>query len=271
MRFLSYVSLLFSSCVSNVSALFVFKRTGVAHPSLTENHLKIAHMCRDVYCDKIESCETFVSTDTGAQATVTLGGSQAIVCFRGSDSLRDWKINFQMCKVPFLSRKHKKPELEVHSGFFISHNSIKAKIYAKLNAIIESGKCDSILFTGHSAGATLAAISAFDFQNLKSLPVEVVTFGSPKIGNAAFASYFNSEIKCTRIVNDNDGIALAPLFSGYRHVGRDVIHLRNRALPEEEGQNLWQALVNFARLDSVADHDIENYIDNMAKCLKKEA
>lgn len=266
MRFMSYVSLFYSSCVARVSAMFVFPQAAVVHPALTDDHLKIAGMCRDVYCDKIESCETFVSADTGAQATVALDGSQAVVCFRGSDSATDWWHNFKMCRVPFLSRIHKKPELEVHSGFFISHNSIKAKIYAKLNAIIESGKCDSILFTGHSAGATLAAISAFDFQNLSNLPVEVVTFGSPTIGNDAFACDFNSKIKCTRIVNDNDGIALAPLFSGYRHVG-DLIQLRNVA----PAQGIWHALRNFARLDSVADHDIDSYSATMEHWLKKES
>lgn len=268
MRFMSYVSLLYSSCVTRVSAMFVFPRAAVVSPALTDNHLKIAHMCRDVYCHKIESCETFVSTDTGAQATVALDGSQAVVCFRGSDSATDWWHNFKMCRVPFLSRMHKKAGLEVHSGFFISHNSIKSKIYAKLNAIVESGKCDSILFTGHSAGATLAAISAFDFQNSSNLPVEVVTFGSPKIGNDAFAFEFNSKIKCARIVNDNDGIALTPLFSGYRHVG-DLVRLRNVAPEENEG--IWHALLNFARLDSVADHDMDSYITTIEAHLKKES
>jgi hypothetical protein len=265
MHFIYLLSVFFNTCITTVTAMFVAPQA-VATSSLTEQHLKAAKLCRDVYCDKIESCETFVSTDTGAEATVTLDGSQAIVCFRGTDSLRDWKINLSMSRVPFISRKHKNPNLEVHSGFFISHNSIKAKIYAKLNAIIESGKCDSILFAGHSAGV-ISAISAFDFQNDKNIPVEVVTFGAPKIGNAAFAADFNSKIKCTRIVNDNDGIAHAPLFSGYHHVGDEVIHLREVA--PKRGHELWDALVNFARLDCLADHDIDNYIENMETCLKK--
>jgi len=265
MRFLKIFSVFFNTCITRVTAIFVAPQQ-VVTSALTEEHLKAAKLCRDVYCDKIESCETFVSTDTGAQATVTLDGSQAIVCFRGTDSLWDWKINLSMFRVPFISRKHKNSNLEVHSGFFISHNSIKAKIYTKLNAIIESGKCESILFTGHSAGV-MSAISAFDFQNDKNIPVEVVTFGAPKVGNAAFAAEFDSKIKCTRIVNDNDGIAHAPLFRGYRHVGSDVIHLRNTT----PAPSLWDALINFARFDSVADHDIDNYIANIEQCLKKES
>lgn len=270
MRFMSYVSLFYSSCVARVSAMFVFPHAAVVHPALTDDHLKIAKLCRDVYSPDIELSDEFIeSKDTGAQATVTLDGSQAIVCFRGSDSVSDWRSNFDMCRVPFLSRKHRDPKREVHSGFFIGHNSVKAKIYAKLNAIVESGKCESILFTGHSAGATLAKLCAYDFVNDKNLRLEIISFGSPKIGNAAFAQNFDSnfEIKCTRIVNDNDGVALAPLFSGYRHVG-DLIRLRNVA--PSESQTLWNALRNFARLDSVADHDIDAYIATMEHWLKKD-
>ncbi|CAM9634757.1 unnamed protein product, partial [Pylaiella littoralis] len=267
MRFLKIFSVFFHTCITKVSAMFVAPQQAVPS-SLTEQHLKAAKLCRDVYSDAVETADTFVeSKDTGAQATVTLDGTKAIVCFRGTNCLTDWAHNLKMCRVPFLSRKHTNPELGVHSGFFIGHNSVKAKIYAKLNDMIKSGKCDSILFAGHSAGV-ISAISAFDFQNDRNIPIEVVTFGAPKVGNAAFAAAFNSRIKCTRIVNDNDGIAHAPLFTGYRHVGRDVIQLRDTE-PAPGGQKLWQALVNFARLDSLADHGIDNYIYNMEECLKK--
>ena len=115
---------------------------------------------------------------------------------------------------------------------FIGHNSIKSKIYTKLNAFIESGKCDSILFTGHSSGGTLASISAFDFQNEKQLPIEVVTFGSPKLGNASLAAEFSKRIqRCTCIVNDNDAVPLVPLLRGYHHVGK-ILHLRDIATSE---------------------------------------
>lgn len=118
-----------------MTALFtsVSQKHNVATLALTAEHLSIAKLCRNVYSDEIESSESYVgSKDTGAQATVTRQGTKAIVCFRGSSSLVDWRTNLSMSKVPFLSRKHSKPELEIHSGFFIAHNSVKAKIYEKL-------------------------------------------------------------------------------------------------------------------------------------------
>ena len=271
MRFLKLATVFLNTCITKVSALFA---PSPATPTcaLTQKHLKAAELCRDVYSEDIESNENFVkSVDTGAEATVTLEGSQAIVCFRGTDSVADWKSNLNMCKVPFLSRKHKNPELEVHSGFFIGHNSVKDKIYAKLNALVASGECKSILFTGHSAGATLAKLCAFDFVNEKNLELEIISFGSPKLGNAAFAASFEGSrnIRCTRIVNDNDAIAIAPLFSGYRHVG-DLIRLRNVAPSEGQTQTLWDALHSFARLDLMADHDIDAYVATIEHSLKKQ-
>ncbi|CAN0418974.1 unnamed protein product [Ectocarpus sp. 12 AP-2014] len=239
--------------------------------ALTHDHLKAAKLCRDVYAESVENnSDTYVeSADTGAQATVTLDGTKAIVCFRGSNSAADWRTNFSLAKVPFLSRKHTKPELEVHSGFFVAHNSVKAKIYAKLNKILESGECTGILFAGHSSGV-MSAISAFDFQNDKNVPVEVVTFGAPKVGNAAFASDFNKAITCTRIVNDNDGVALAPMFGGYHHVGSNVIHMAN--LRGGGGvRQFFSKLWSIVRLDSVSDHDIDDYVTNIERCLKKES
>ena len=243
--------------------------------ALTEDHLKAAKLCRDVYAHNVEASDTFVeSKDTGAQATVTLSGTKAIVCFRGSDSAADWKTNFSVSKVPFLSRKHTKPELEVHSGFFVGHNSVKTKIYAKLNEILASGECESILFAGHSAGV-MSAISAFDFQNDKNIPVEVVTFGAPKVGNAAFAADFDQAMSCTRIVNDNDGVALAPMLCGYHHVGSTVIQMENShegGVTAASGlKQLLFKLWSFARLDTVSDHSIDAYVANIEKCLKKQS
>ncbi|AAR26956.1 FirrV-1-F2 precursor [Feldmannia irregularis virus a] len=272
MRFTTYISFLLSSLCSRVSAMLISHKQRVGSypsPALTDKHLELATLCRDVYCNGTESSDTYVkSNDTGAQATVRLKGKQVVVCFRGSDSPQDWKLNLQLYRVPFISRTHKNPANEVHSGFFIGHHSIKAKIYTKLNAFIASGECDSILFTGHSSGGALAAIAAFDFRNDKHLPVEVVTFGSPKLGNASLAVEYSERItRCTRVVNDNDAIALMPLSRGFHHVG-NTLHIQDIAPTTNQG--VWHALSNFVRLDSVFDHGIESYIRTIEAHIDKQ-
>ena len=48
-------------------------------------------------------------------------------------------------------------------------------------------------------------------------------FGSPRVGNAAFASKLNSKVKHHfRIVNDGDLVTALPRFFGtYKHAGED--------------------------------------------------
>lgn len=243
-------------------------------PRLTTDHLFAARLCRDVYDEAVESLETFVeSKDTGTQATISLVDRRAIVCFRGSDEATDWKNNFDVGMIPFISRRHPRSEKKVHSGFFVSHNSIKGKVYKKLNSMIDSGDCESVLFCGHSLGASLSNIAIWDFDNVDEIPMEVVTFGSPRIGNKDFSEEFNKEVKCTRIVNDRDIVCQAPFtFMGYHHVG-DTIHMRD---DEEVSGDLgfatkffWGFLGFFNVFEYVQDHDMDSYISSIEKCLEK--
>lgn len=246
-----------------------------AAPLLTEDHLKIAKICRDVYSERVETLDIFVeSRDTGVQATVDMDGNRAIVCLRGSNSVIDWKHNFKFGKEPFLSRKHSDPAKKVHSGFFIGHNSVKAKIYRKLNALIDAGGCERILFTGHSAGLT-SSLLAYDFVNEKDLPIEIVTFGTPRLGNKAFADDFDSKMNCTRIVNDNDLIPLAPLeIMGFRHVGNKLIHMKDSVVTTEDPRNTQRFLLwlrGLICLDAgVEDHSMDSYVEEIEKCLKND-
>lgn len=252
-----------------------FSPIPVSKPVLTEDHLKIAKMCRDVYSEEVEKLDTFVeSKDTGIQATVGIDGHRAIVCLRGSDEGVNWKYNFKMGKVPFLTRKHTDPEKEVHSGFFIGHTSVKGKIYKKLNTIVDSGECENILFCGHSAGASQSALLAYDYLNKKNLPIEVVTFGAPRLSNKEFADDFDEKITCTRVINDRDVIPLAPLkVLGFHHLGNDLIHIKDGEVYGEGHGTLKKAFWRFRGLfgldAGVRDHNISSYVEEIEKYLKK--
>ena len=257
----SYISL-YLSCLTQRSCGFS------SNPPLTEDHLKIAKLCRDVYSDDVEKLSGFVeSKDTGVQGTVSLDGRRAIVCIRGSDERVNWVYNFKIGKVPFLTRKNTNPDIEVHSGFFIGHTSVKGKIYKKLNEIVQGGKCDRILFCGHSAGV-LSALLAYDYINNKNIPIEVVTFGSPRVGNKAFSDDFDRKIKCTRIINDKDLIPLAPLkILGFHHIGTELIHIKNS---QANKQKIFWRIKGLLRFDAgVRDHSMEAYVEEIEKCIQR--
>jgi lysyl-tRNA synthetase class II len=93
---MNFAKLFALSCLSGVTSAFSpappasVVKSPVAKSPLTQDHLHIAKLCRDVYTEEVEVSSGFVeSKDTGVQATVSLDGSRAIVCFRGSSEIRD--------------------------------------------------------------------------------------------------------------------------------------------------------------------------------------
>lgn len=61
----------------------------------------------------------------------------------------------------------------------------------------EGGKdgLSRVLITGHSLGGAVAALLAlYAAETYPDLRVDVVTFGAPNVGNAAFGRRFNSAV-----------------------------------------------------------------------------
>ena len=83
----------------------------------------------------------------------------------------------------------------------------------------------SILITGHSAGGAIATLAALEIIELYS-DTKVITFGSPRVGDAAFANYFKVHFdnnNSYRIVSRNDIVPSNPAYSfDYHHVPREV-------------------------------------------------
>lgn len=63
-----------------------------------------------------------------------------------------------------------------------------------------------VVVTGHSLGGALATLAAVDVTlNRPHVPVDLYTFGAPRIGNKAFAQWFDAQIQDSiRLVNNSD-------------------------------------------------------------------
>ena len=130
-----------------------------------------------------------------------------IVAFRGtepdewSDVLTDVKIQL----VPWTVG-------EVHRGFKEALDSIWPTLAAELAAL--PGR--TVWFTGHSLGAALATLAADRFAGTRA----VCTFGCPRVGDAVFATAFNTKFsgRSLRYVNNHDVVTHVPPPFGYRHV-----------------------------------------------------
>ncbi|KAK4484528.1 hypothetical protein RD792_007112 [Penstemon davidsonii] len=84
----------------------------------------------------------------------------------------------------------------------------------------------SITLTGHSLGAALAILSAFDLaeNGVTDIPISAIVFGSPQVGNGAFNERLNNfpNLKVLHVRNKVDQIPLYPsVLLGYRNTGID--------------------------------------------------
>lgn len=103
---------------------------------------------------------------------------------------------------------------KMHRGFhnLILKNNVIESIEETLKSII-TNKSVPIIITGHSLGAALATIFYAYLSNKKDTDnVELITFGSPRVGD----SVFSKQLVSTRLVHGNDIITKLPIFK-YKH------------------------------------------------------
>src|SRR5262249_28042845 len=107
------------------------------------------------------------------------------------------------------------PTGKVHEGFRDALDVVWPDLEARL-AKISPGR--QVWFSGHSLGAALATLAADRYVNTRG----VCTFGSPRVGDPAFAKAFDTRLagRSLRFVNDNDVVPHVPppLPTPYRHV-----------------------------------------------------
>ena len=85
-----------------------------------------------------------------------------------------------------------------------------------------------LIITGISLGGGLASLSYVDIEKTGMFDqIEVITFGSPRVGNEKWANWFNSKVLSRRYYIKNDPIAALPmcltkLICNYKQVGLPI-------------------------------------------------
>jgi len=107
--------------------------------------------------------------------------------------------------------------------------SARTQLLSKLKTLIDQYKDEdlSVIFCGHSLGATLSVVSAFDVaENLTTdIPISAIVFGCPKVGNKAFKDRFDScpNVKVLHVRNTIDLIPHYPTgLMGYVNIGTEL-------------------------------------------------
>ncbi|KAG2129110.1 Alpha/Beta hydrolase protein [Suillus clintonianus] len=116
--------------------------------------------------------------------------------------------------------------VEVHSGFADEHALTASIILEEVKSLISQYDASSVTLIGHSLGGALAELDCvFMALNLpSSIAIKGVTYGTPRVGNPAWAALFDSLISdFQRINNKKDIVPIVPgRFMGFSHVQGEV-------------------------------------------------
>ncbi len=164
------------------------------------------------------------------QCYVVDNGEVGIVSFRGTlpTSLTNWLTDFEASMVSWNGG-----DIRVHEGFSVATDlllsdngpddpGLRSYLAERLRKSSEGRAMPGLKlwFTGHSLGAAISTLAAYAIGNVQAL----YTFGSPRVGNLAFAEAFaTSDIPHYRVVHHQDIVPHVPFalpLVGYEHVGQ---------------------------------------------------
>lgn len=142
--------------------------------------------------------------------------------WRGTETLENWIENLEVLRT---DRNMSCAGCTVHSGFYKVWSSLAGRILYELGRLQQRYPGAPLTIVGHSLGGAVATVMAyvlvFDLQvNVSS----VYTYGSPRVGNDAFAAAFSKGMRSVRVTHNRDIVPHLPpdhLF-GFHHVAREL-------------------------------------------------
>lgn len=131
---------------------------------------------------------------------------EVIIAFRGTSTTTNWIADLIASQKKY---KYIKEDCMTHRGFTDIYASARTRIISTL-AKVSRGK--TLFITGHSLGAALATLCAVDVAaNTGFRSPYLFTFGSPRVGDPAFAKACASYVPNSfRIANLFDVVTHAP-------------------------------------------------------------
>lgn len=175
----------------------------------------------------------YIAVTTDEEEIKRLGRRDIVVAWRGTVTYLEWIYDLKDILHPakFSNDPSIKIELGFHDLYTKKENncqfcsfSAREQILAEIKRLLEfyDGEEISITFTGHSLGAALAIISAYDVAELglntihdgtssSKIPITVYSFAGPRVGNLKFKERCDElGVKVLRVINVHDKVPTVP-------------------------------------------------------------
>ena len=206
----------------------------------------------------------------GAQAYRFMNKHDMVIACRGTQPTEYNDIKADLNALPIISETVSR----VHRGFKTEVDELWPHVKEDMDRKVNLKK--QHWFCGHSLGAAMATIMASRCKHSPELsdPVELYTYGSPRVGWSAYCNSLN--IDHHRFVNNNDIVTTVPLsIMGFKHHG--TCHYFNswgnlRKLSfwqrtKDKFRGMWRGLKAF-KIDNFSDHSMAEYIAHCDKLVK---
>lgn len=187
---------------------------------------------------------------------------QIDICFKGTSTFNDICFNLDIYPRIFIN-----DSIRIHNGFLKKYLSMKNNIIKNINFILNEKKYKirEISFNGHSSGGAIANIASLDMSYIyDDLKIKCITFGAPRVGNKNFIEAYNSRIKNSlRVVNQNDIITHVPLPIIYTHIHKPLVinhnnYINNNHINIDIYKYNWNIINYFKSI-----HSMTMYIKNL--------
>ncbi|MED6201014.1 Phospholipase A1-Igamma2, chloroplastic [Stylosanthes scabra] len=183
------------------------------------------------------------------EMSTRIGRRDVVVAWRGTVTHLEWVADLMDFLKPFSAKNIPCPDptVKVESGFLELYTekdescgyckySAREQILTEIKRLLEMYPNEelSITMTGHSLGAALATLSAYDIVETglnvvgdnRAVPVSVFSFSGPRVGNVRFKERLETlGLKVLRVLNVHDMVPKSPGLVFNEHLPASVMKL----------------------------------------------
>jgi predicted lipase len=220
----------------------------------------LSAIAKDTPSSKV--CYFINDKETDLQGCITINENDKCICviFRGSTSLTDWYYDFQ------IETKCLNTNIMVHSGFYnqLHDTNIYNSMLLEIKKQLETYPDFIVYVTGHSLGAALSTLFGYLLSQDINNKIIIVSFASPRIGNANFKKSFDEKtnLEHYRITNNRDIVTGFPIYN-YTHVGNNIRLSENIVTTILDYQDVSWHDFTILRCWNPFDHSCELYYKNL--------
>eukprot|EP00163_Fabomonas_tropica_P014738 TRINITY_DN267_c0_g1_i14.p1 TRINITY_DN267_c0_g1~~TRINITY_DN267_c0_g1_i14.p1 ORF type:complete len:278 (-),score=42.62 TRINITY_DN267_c0_g1_i14:347-1180(-) len=152
--------------------------------------------CKQVSGMQVEQTFAFPSTATYGYIGYIQSQNLIVVAFRGTTPTSSLQSILQDLKFFKTDPLWGIPGALVHKGFYESYISAQSVVHSAVSSLLQDYPSAQVGVFGHSLGGAMATLCALDLVlNVRITQMSsVVTVGQPRVGNQAFASFYDQAV-----------------------------------------------------------------------------